>query len=142
MKFSCSIEINANVDRVQSIFLDSSTIKHYQDGFVSKTLISGDEGQNGAKSKLVYKKLELIETILKNDLPNEFLGLYEHKHMTNTMKVSFSSITSNRTFYATEIEYTKFNGVLIKIMAKLFPGMFKKQVQKWLNQFKEYVESI
>jgi uncharacterized membrane protein len=142
MTFSCSVEINANIDKVQSIFLDSSTLKYYQDGFKSKTVISGNEGSKGAKSKLVYEKLELIETILNNDLPNEFLGLYEHKHMTNTMKVSFTSIANNRTLYTTEIEYTKFNGVLIKIMAKLFPRMFKKQVQKWLNQFKQYVERV
>ena len=142
MTFSCAVEINANIDKVQSIFLDSNTLKHYQDGFISKTLISGNEGTKGAKSKLIYEKLELIETILNNDLPNEFLGLYEHKHMTNTMKVSFAAIANNRTLYTTVIEYTKFNGLVIKVMAKLFPGLFKKQVQKWLNQFKQYVERV
>ncbi len=142
MTFTCSVEINADIAKVQSIFLDSSTLKYYQDGFKSKTLISGIEGTKGAKSKLVYEKLELIETILNSDLPDSFLGLYEHKHMTNTMKVSFSSITDTKTLYTTEIEYTKFNGFLIKLMAKLFPNMFKKQVEKWLHQFKEYVENI
>jgi len=87
MKFTCSIDINANIDRVQSVFLDSSTLQQYQDGFRSKTLISGTEGLKGTKSKMVYEKLELVETILTNNLPDEFLALYEHKHMTNTMKV-------------------------------------------------------
>lgn len=32
------------------------------------------------------------------------------------------------------------NGIMPKLMAKLFPGMFKKQSQKWMDQFKEFVE--
>lgn len=39
-----------------------------------------------------------------------------------------------------EIHYTKFNGFLLKLLVKLFPGMFKKPVQKWVNQFKTFVE--
>ncbi|WP_452598605.1 SRPBCC family protein [Pontimicrobium sp. MEBiC01747] len=141
MKFTCSVDINASIDKVQSIFLDTSTLKYYQDGFKSKTLISGNEGEKGSKSKIIYEKLELIETILNNNLPEEFLALYEHKHMTNTMRVVFSSIANNDiTRYTTEIEYINFNGLFIKVIAKLFPGLFKKQVQKWLNQFKRYVE--
>ncbi len=140
MKFTCSIDINANIDRVQSVFLDSSTLQQYQDGFRSKTLISGTEGLKGAKSKMVYEKLELVETILTNNLPDEFLALYEHKHMTNTMKVILIPVENDRTRYVTEIEYTKFNGFVIKVIAKLFPSMFKKQVQKWLEQFKNYIE--
>lgn len=140
MKFTCTIDINANVDKVQSVFLDSSTLQYYQDGFRSKTLISGIEGTKGAKSKIIYDKLELMETILTNSLPEVFLALYEHKHMTNTMKVKLTPLTNDKTHYVTEIEYTKFNGFIIKTIAKLFPSMFKKQVQKWLEQFKSYIE--
>jgi len=31
---------------------------------------------------------------------------------------------------------------MIKMMAFLMPGMFKKQTQKWLNQFKEFAENV
>jgi len=142
MKFTCSIDINKNANVVSELFLNPDNLKHYQDGFKSKTLISGSSGHIGAKSKMVYEKLELIETIIKNDLPNEFIGLYEHKHMTNTMKVQFVPIEENKTRYISEIEYTKFNGFVINVIARLFPNMFKKQVQKWQSQFKTYVESL
>ena len=141
MKFSCDIIIDAPVDKVVEIFKNPDNLKHFQDGFISKTLISGNEGEVGAISKMVYEKLELQETILINDLPNEFKGLYEHKHMTNTMRVLFSSLPNSKTQYTSEIEYTKFNGFLIKLIARLFPGMFKKQVYKWMEQFKSYTES-
>lgn len=91
---------------------------------------------------MLYRKLELKETIITSNLPEEFKALYEHKHMTNTMKVSFESLSENQTRYTSEIEYTKFNGFIANTMAKLFPGLFKKQVYKWMKQFKEYTESV
>jgi hypothetical protein len=142
MKFSCDIIIDAPLNHVVNVFKDSTHLKHYQDGFISKKHISGNENTVGAISNIVYKKLELKETILVYNLPEEFKGLYEHKHMINTMKVVFNTISENKTQYVSEIEYTKFNGFLIKLMAKLFPGMFKKQVYKWMKQFKIYTESI
>jgi len=99
MKFTCSIDIHANIDKVIEVFLNPDNLKHFQDGFVAKELISGTPGEKGAKSKMVYKKLELIETIITNNLPDEFFALYEHKHMTNTMKVSFIYLADNKTRY-------------------------------------------
>jgi uncharacterized membrane protein len=140
MKFKCTIDINKPVEKVVDIFLNPDSLQYTQDGFKSKELISGSLGKEGSKSKLIYEKLELIETILKNDLPDEFLGLYEHKHTTNTMKVWFEALSENSTRYHSEIEYTKFNGVIINILVKLFPSMFKKQVLKWMVKFKDYAE--
>ena len=84
--------------------------------------------------------MELFETILSLNLPEEKVALYEHIHMTNTQSSRFKSIENNRTLYTSEVEYTKFNGFLVKLMAKFFPGKFKEQSQKWMNQFKEFAE--
>ena len=141
MKFTCSVNINMPKVHVAEIFSNSNLLKHFQDGFKTKEHLSGVPSEKGAKSRMIYEKMELIETILYNNLPDEFMALYEHKHMTNTMKVNFESLNKNETRYTSEIEYTKFNGFMIKLMAKLFPGLFKKQVLKWMNQFKTYVEN-
>ncbi|MCD2259327.1 SRPBCC family protein [Psychroserpens luteolus] len=142
MKFSCEIIINAPIDHTAAVFENPDNLKHFQDGFISKELISGTEGSEGAISKMIYKKLELKETIITNNLPAEFKALYEHKHMTNTMSVQFKALADDKTQYISEIDYTKFNGLFIKLMATLFPGMFKKQVYKWMTQFKTYTESL
>lgn len=140
MKFKCSVTINQHIDKVIEIFSNSNNLHHFQEGFKSKEHLSGIPGQKGSTAKMTYEKLELIETIIQNNLPEEFIALYEHKHMTNTMKVNFVQLEPNKTQYISEIEYTKFNGLLIKIIANLFPGMFKKQVIKWMNLFKAYAE--
>lgn len=137
----CSTTINKPIKEVTDAFLDPESMKQSQDGFIGKELISGYQNETGSKYKLIYKKFEMVETITSNNLPNGFSGLYEHKHMTNTMNSTFIAISENETKFSTEIEYTKFNGFVIKVIAKLFPGMFKKQVEKWLQRFKAYVES-
>ncbi|MEP3210706.1 MAG: SRPBCC family protein [Maribacter sp.] len=140
MRFTCHTDINAPIDKVVELFENPDNLKEWQDGFLSFVPLSGTPGEVGSKSKLTYEKLELVETIIRNQLPEEFKANYEHKHMVNTMSCRFKKIDSNKTRLEQEIHYIKFNGFVIKLMAKLFPGMFKKQVQKWLDQFKAFVE--
>ena len=85
--------------------------------------------------------MELIETIITNNLPYEKKALYEHTNMTNTQTTKFESISEGRTLFISEVEYTKFNGFIPNLMAKFFPGVFKKQSQKWMNQFKVFAEN-
>lgn len=145
MKFSCSIEIELSREKVVELFDNPDNLNKWQDGFVSFEHLSGMPGQQGAKNKLVYKSrkhvIELTETILANNLPDDINCLYEHKHMVNTMRSSFTPTAPNKTKYKIEIGYTKFIGFMPKMMALLMPGVFKKQTQKWVNQFKAFAET-
>ena len=60
--------------------------------------------------------------------------------MTNTQTSRFTAIDETTTRYISEVEYTKFNGIMIKMISKLFQGKFKGQSQKWMNNFKGFVE--
>lgn len=141
MKFTCSININKPIDNVVALFQDPESLKYSQKGFIRIDHIKGREGEAGAESKLIYKKFDLHETIIYNKLPKEFYAKYEHKHMINTMLTKFKAINDNETKLICKIEYIKFRGFIINFIAKVFPGMFKKQVEKWLDKFKYYVES-
>ncbi|MFY0630713.1 MAG: SRPBCC family protein [Flavobacteriaceae bacterium] len=144
MQFTCTVTINKPQQIVADFFADPTYLKEYQEGFQRKELLSGNVGEVGAVSKLYYqngkRKMELEETIVKNDLPNEFLAEYFHTHTENTMRSTFTAINDNETRYDAEIHYTKFKGAIVKVMAFLFPSFFKKQVQKWLMNFKIFVE--
>jgi hypothetical protein len=52
----------------------------------------------------------------------------------------FIVLDNSSTRYEAEIDYTKFIGIVPKLMALLMPGVFKKQVQKRLDSFKSFVE--
>lgn len=144
MKIKGFIEINKPKEEVVKYFADPSFLGEYQDGFIKKELINGEQGQNGAISKMYYKHgkhdMELTETITNNQLPDLFESHYHHKHMDNTMKCSFIEIDTNKTKYEYEFEYTRINWVMPKLMAILFPSVYKKPAQKWMQQFKEFVE--
>jgi len=143
MKFTCSVFINKSRAQVVEYFSNPKYLNEYQEGFIRKQHITGDEGQNGAISKMYYKmgkgEMELTETITVNKLPDSFAAQYHHKHTDNTMLCTFKEV-GDTTQCDWTIEYTAFRGFLINVMKTLFPGMFKKQVQKWLQNFKTFVE--
>lgn len=145
MKFTCTVDIDAPLDQVVELFKDTENLKAWQDGIQSFEHLSGNANEAGAKSKIVFQqgkqRIELIETIQVMDLPREKTALYEHTHMVNTMKSSFADLGSNKTRFTAEIHYTKFIGLMPKLMAWLMPGLFKKQTQKWLDQFKAFSEN-
>ena len=86
-------------------------------------------------------EMELMETIMVRNPPHEFSTTYEHEHIANTMTDRFTSLDAKMTRWDAEFDDTKLNGVMPKLMATLIPGMFKQQTQKWLDQFKMFVES-
>ncbi len=146
MKYTCTIEIEAAIDKVASLWSNEQYFKEWQDGFIEIEHLSGEKDMVGAKSKIILKqgnrKIELLETIVSNNLPKEKIGLYEHVHMTNTQTTRFEVINEHLTKYTSEVHYLKFNGFIPKFMARYFPRMFKKQSEKWMRQFKEFAEGF
>lgn len=144
MKFNGSIDINQSLEKVTELFADPAHLKEYQEGFVKKELISGTAGEDGAVSKMFYKhgnhEMELTETITANRLPHTFEAFYHHKHMDNTMKCTFTSLSESKTRYETEVVYTRIDWLMPRLMSILFPGMYTKPAQRWLNNFKTFAE--
>ena len=146
MKFTCTVHIDLPLEKVITLWLNQENNKHWQDGFLSRDLIEGDYEQLGSKYKIILeqagKRMELIETLLVNNLPDERKSLVEHKHMDNFQIIRFKEVSPNKTQYISEIEYISIKHWIPRLMAKLFPKVFKNQVQKWSNQFKEFAENL
>jgi len=144
MKHKGHIDINKPIEEVTAIFADPQYLGEYQDGFIKKEHIRGEKGQEGAISKMYYQHgkqdMVLTETITKNNLPRTFEAFYHHIHMDNTMKCTFTGINEHETKYDYEFEYTRINWVMPKLMSILFPSTFSKPAEKWMKQFKEFVE--
>lgn len=144
MNFTCSVDIDLPLVKVIALWDSAENLKHWQDGFESYELLSGKMSETGSIGKLIYKrgngKMILHETVLENDLPSSFRGRYVHEKMTNTMSNRFETLRENQTRWIAELHYEKFNGLMMKVMSKLFAGKFKSQTQKWMDQFKEFAE--
>ena len=146
MKYTCTVDINLPIEKVAELWNDEQHFGKWQDGFQSIEHLEGEPHTAGAKSRILLaqgkRKMELTETIITNNLPEEKKALYVHIHMTNTQTTRFQQLSPSQTRYISEVEYTQFNGFMPKLMARLFPGMFRKQSQKWMDQFKAFAEDL
>jgi hypothetical protein len=142
MKYTNEIEINLPLTKVIELFDNPENMKHWQPGLQSFEPISGTPGQTGAKSRLKYqmgkRNIEMIETITKRNLPDEFSGTYEAKGVFNIISNKFIPLGPNKTKWVADNEF-QFSGFM-KLMGWLMPGAFKKQSQKYLEYFKEFAE--
>jgi hypothetical protein len=142
MKYRNEVIINLPRSKVVEIFNNPDNMKYWQEGLLSFETISGKPGKEGAKSKLKFKmgnrEIDMIETITTNNLPNEFHGTYETNGVYNIVKNWFKEVDSNSTKWESENEF-KMSGFM-KIIGWLFPGSFKKQSQKIMNDFKKFAE--
>ena len=144
MKFEGSIEINQSRDKVVALFRDVDHLANWQEGFEKRETIKGSGDDVDSVNNLFYsfkdQKMELTETILSNNLPDSFEAFYHHKHMDNTMKCTFTAIEEDKTLYRSEVEYTRINWFLPRMMAIMFPGVYRKQARKWMLNFKQLSE--
>jgi carbon monoxide dehydrogenase subunit G len=143
MKYTCEVEIELPRARVLELFDNVDNMKHWQPGLVSFTHLEGTPGQVGAKSKLVYamgsRTVEMIETITERNLPSRFCGTYDAGSCVNHMVNNFDDLGS-RTRWTAEAEFIM-GSFLMRVMGFLMPGMFKKETQKFMTQFKNFAES-
>jgi hypothetical protein len=142
MKYKLEIEIDLPREKVIELFDNPDNMKHWQEGFISFEHLSGTPGEVGAKSKIKYqmgkREIEMIETITKRDLPDEFSGTYEAKGMWNEVKNYFHEASPNKTKWVTENEF-KASGMM-KLFTFFMPGAFKKQSYKYMVAFKNFAE--
>lgn len=141
--YSAEIVINLPRDRVIELFDNSENMFKWQPGLQSFEHVSGEPGQPGAKSKLVYlngkHRVEMIETVVKRDFPNEFTGTYEFEGGKNSLENYFSELGPDRTLWKFTSDF-QFCTFMMKAMGFFFPGMFRKQSMTFLQHFKEFAE--
>lgn len=143
MKYVTAIEINKPLDEVVQLFDEADNLDKWMEGLQSMELLSGTPGQPGAKSKLKFKmgkrEIEMIETVIVRNLPDEFTCTYEAKGVFNIVKNRFVKVSETKTRYITEQEF-QFRGFMY-LIGFLMPGAFRKQSMKYLEDFKTFAES-
>ncbi len=143
MKYTSEIIIDLPREEVIRKLDNPDNMKHWQRGLINYEVLSGTPGQEGARMKLQYKMgkrdLELIETIINNKFPSEFHATYDTKGVHNIQQNYFHDYEGNKTKWVSESEF-QFASFGMKMMGWLMPGAFKKQSQKYLQDFKNFAE--
>lgn len=143
MRYQTELVINLPLDRVIELFDSFENLKLWQEGLVSHEHLSGEPGQPGARTKLLYdmgrRRVEMIETILTRDLPDEFSGTYDAKGVHNIVKNYFHD-QGETTRWVLDSDF-RFHGMM-RLMSIFMPSsMFKKQTRQTMEAFKKFAES-
>ena len=145
-KFTSEILIKKPRNIVVEVFSNEEHFPNYQEGFIRIERLHGSAGQQGSTARIYYHMrgtdIVLKETVLKNNLPFNFAATYEHKHMDNHMVSRFDDLGDNSTLYTAEVEYTAIRGFMPTLISWIYPSFFKKQVEKWMQDFKVYLEKM
>ena len=93
MKYTCEILLDLPRQRVIELFDNPDNLAKWQAGLKSFEHFEGQEGEPGAKSRLFYdeggREIEMVETIIARNLPDEFSATYEAKGVFNKISNSF-----------------------------------------------------
>lgn len=143
MKYKTEILIDLPRDAFLQKLNNTENMKHWIRGLVSYESISGEPGTEGARMNMKFKMgkrdLEMVETIIKRNLPNELHMIYDAKGVHNVQKNYFTE-ENGKTRWVSESEF-QFEGLGMKLMAFLIPGTFKKQSKQYANDFKNFAEN-
>ena len=143
MKLNFETVIGASVDAVWAAFDNPGNMVRWQQNLQSFNHVSGEPGQPGAVSELVYdekgKRVVLQETITERRQPVFLAGTYESP-MSKTLIVNhFEAVDENNTRWKSWCNFT-FSGYM-KIMSLFVSGMIRKRTEADMQRFKLLVET-
>ncbi|WP_375323888.1 SRPBCC family protein [Flagellimonas sp. GZD32] len=142
MKYTTEIVVAVPRDEFIKKMDNPDYMKHWQRGLVSFEHLSKIPGQEGAQMSLNYqmgkRKMSMVETIIKKNLPDEMHTTYDTKGVHNIQKNYFKE-EDGKTRWVSESEF-QFSGLGMKLMGLLMPGAFKKQSLKYMEDFKAFAE--
>jgi len=143
VKYTRKVVIDLPRDRVIELVDDADNLTKWQEGLQAFEHVSGEPGESGAKSRLVYdhrgRSFELIETITERNLPDDFSAIYETDGVWNLMKNRFEEDGPDRTRWIAESDFRP-QGIKMKLMAILLRPLFTSRTLKTLRDFKAFAE--
>ena len=143
MKYTIETIIDLPLQDVINKLDSIENLRHWQRGLEKVEHISGTPGKVGAKMKLSYKfgkrEMDLVETIIKREFPHEFHATYDTKGIHNIQKNFFEETPEGQTKWISKSEFIP-SSFMLRVMAFLMPGAFKKQSRKYLEDFKNFAE--
>ena len=142
MKYTTEVIINLPRTRVIELFDSTENMYKWQKGLKIFKIISGEPGEEGCRSEMVYEgrkgDLEMIETITKRNLPDEFHGIYEARGVYNEMYNYFSETDSGNTVWQT-VSVFRFRG-LMTLMSPFMKAAFTNNTLLNMERFKSFAE--
>jgi hypothetical protein len=153
LKYTISVEIALPRERVVQLLADPKHLPKWLRGMVLHEPLNGMHGQVGTKSRVVIRTgqqtIEATETITRREpadlhaIPTDSVVHFDReivaKGMWSAVRDRLTETGPDRTLWAQESEY-RFSGMLMRLVALVMPGAFRKQSQQHMQDFKAFAE--
>lgn len=143
MKFRSEVEIEKPIDKLTELIQDPDCTLQWLEGLRSVEHISGEFRQPGAKSRVVLDsvagKMVILETVLRNDLPETYRIRYDGQGYVSFSNYSFEVISENRTKFTMSQE-VELKGAL-RLMQGIVRSKVRQQLQRSAESFKRFAEN-
>nr|WP_062339405.1 SRPBCC family protein [Herbidospora sakaeratensis] len=153
MRYTVSIEIALPRERVAQSLADPAHLPMWLRGLVLHEPLSGEHGQLGTRSRVVLqmggRTMECVETITRREpadlreIPEPGVVHFEREivgaGMWSAVRDRLTVAGPETTLWECENEY-RFDGFLMKLVALLMPGAFRKQSRQHMEDFKAFAE--
>jgi uncharacterized membrane protein len=142
VRYTEEIEIALPREEVVRLFLDPASLPKWQKGLQSVEPLSGEPGQVGSRTRVVFqtgrRRMEIIETITHNSLPDAFHANYDAKGVHNVCENYLYEVEPDRTRWVSPNVF-EFSGPM-KIVGALLRGSFPKETRAQMRRFKQFAE--
>ncbi|WP_280433997.1 SRPBCC family protein [Nocardia carnea] len=153
MKYTDSIEIALPREKVAELLADPAHLPKWLRGLVLHEPLNGEHGQLGTISRVVMqmgrRTMECTETITRREpadlreTPKTSIVHFDREivgeGMRSAVRDRLTEAGPQKTLWESENEY-RFDGFLMKLLALLLPGAFRKQSQQHMQDFKAFAE--
>ncbi|MFI6292451.1 SRPBCC family protein [Nonomuraea sp. NPDC050790] len=153
MKYTVSIEIALPREKVVQLLADPAEMPKWLRGLVLHEPLTGTHGHVGTTSRVVMQmgrqQFEGTETITRrepadlHDIPKGSVVHFDReivvKGMWNGVRDRLTEAGPQTTLWQSENEY-RFDSLLMRLMARLMPGTFRKQSLQHMQDFKAFAE--
>ncbi len=143
MRYESEIIINLPRTRVIELFDSFDNLKKWQEGLISYDHLSGEPGEPGAKTRLLYnmgrRRMEMIETIIERNLPDEFSATYDASGVHNIVRNNFYD-EGEQTRWVLDSDF-QFRSYM-RIVSLFIPNSsFRNQTRSSMESFKRFAEN-
>lgn len=143
MEYTQDIIVNVPRQRFIELFDNAENMQRWMDGLLSFEPLTGVPGQAGATSKLTFKRgrgtMEMVETIVRRELPDHFDGNYDAKGVHNICENQFIDVDGTSTKWVAHNIF-EMKGFM-KVIGLLFGASFPKESYKSMEAFKAFAEA-
>ena len=143
LRYTCETTIAKPRDEVVALLQELENLPKWQPGLVEYRHLSGTPGQVGAKlllrQKMGKREIEITETITESELPARYVAVYEATGVWNLIENTLTETPDGHTHWRVDTEF-RCRGITW-LMSVLMPGMFRRETEKYMANFKAFAEA-